>query len=80
VRDHEPGVALIAETDPLLFYKAISKHAAGNLNHRGILCFEVGIGQADEVSKVIESYLPSATISIINDITHIPRIVIGELQ
>ena len=80
VRDHEPRAALIAESDPLLFYKAISRHAASSLNQHGVICFEVGIGQADEISNLIKSNLSSAVVSIIKDITNIPRIVIGELQ
>jgi release factor glutamine methyltransferase len=79
VRDHEPKVALVAEDDPLIFYKTICSQASSKLNQHGIVCFEVGYNQADDVAALIKSALPSASVSIINDITGIPRIVIGEL-
>ena len=49
VRDYEPHMALDGGADGLDFYRAICAHWRSVLHPGSRLCFEVGIGQADDV-------------------------------
>lgn len=49
----EPETALSGGEDGLKFYRAIVKNYAGALEKGGAMCFEVGIGQAEEVAGIM---------------------------
>lgn len=53
VRDYEPREALVAGKDGTGYHKAIAEAAAGFLAGGGLLALEVGMGQADRVSRLI---------------------------
>ena len=53
VKDFEPHMALWGGTDGLDFYRAISANAPGCLKPGGYLCFEFGMGQGDDVCKIL---------------------------
>jgi release factor glutamine methyltransferase len=53
VRDHEPLSALDGGEDGLDFYRAILKGWKSVIRGGGFLMFEVGIGQAEEVKKMM---------------------------
>ena len=78
VKDYEPHLALDGGDDGLDFYRAISEKWKDALNPGGRLYFEVGIGQADEVLRVMRSQ-GFGDIQIVKDLHGIPRVVFGTL-
>ena len=54
VRDYEPHMALYGGEDGLSFYRAISENYASALKPGGFLCFEFGMGQGDDVCRILE--------------------------
>ena len=54
VKNFEPHLALHGGVDGLEFYQAISKNYARILKPGGLLCFEFGMGQGDDVCKILE--------------------------
>lgn len=53
VRDYEPHLALRGGVDGLDFYRAISKNYCSVLKPEGILCFEFGMGQENDICEII---------------------------
>lgn len=51
---HEPSLALTDNKDGLYFYKKISREAVDYLKYEGILAFEVGYNQGEEVRELME--------------------------
>lgn len=58
VLEHEPALALfVTDSDPLLFYKAISQKAVSSLlSDKGALLFEVNRTYANEVAEVMKEH------------------------
>ena len=54
VKDYEPHLALCGGEDGLQFYRAIAKNFAPALKPGGYLCFEFGMGQGDDVCRILE--------------------------
>lgn len=54
VRDYEPHLALHGGQDGLDFYRAIAKNYVAALKPGGYLCFEFGMGQGDDVCRILE--------------------------
>ena len=78
VREYEPLTALRGGEDGLDFYRAISEKWRTVL-HPGIrLYFEVGIGQADAVLRIMRGQ-GFGDIEIVPDTAGIPRVVYGTL-
>ena len=78
VRDYEPHLALRGGTDGLDFYRAIAGYWTTALRVGGRLLFEVGIGQADEVLRIMRS-VGFGDLEITPDLNGIPRVVEGVL-
>jgi release factor glutamine methyltransferase len=78
VRDFEPRLALCGGEDGCDFYTAILRDWLGVLVPGGRLYFEVGIGQADTVLRMMRSH-GFGDINVIQDEQHIPRVVYGTL-
>lgn len=76
VKDFEPLTALIGGIDGLDFYRRISSDIP--LSPGGILAFEVGIGQADDVADIMSKRFEK--IKIIKDLSGIDRVVTGILR
>lgn len=53
VKDYEPNLALYGGEDGLDFYRAIARNFAPALKPGGYLCFEFGMGQGDDVCKIL---------------------------
>lgn len=53
VRDYEPHLALFGGTDGLDFYRSIAKNYAAALKPGGLLAFEFGDGQGDDVCDIL---------------------------
>ena len=78
VRDYEPSMALDGGADGYRFYRLISKLWRPALAPGGRLYFEVGVGQADEVLRIMRSE-GFGDIQIVRDTAGIPRVVYGTL-
>ena len=78
VRDHEPHLALDGGADGLDFYRAIVEKWRDALTENGMLAFEVGIGQADEVLRIMR-HGGFGDVQILRDLNGIPRVVSGTL-
>ena len=53
VRDYEPELALHGGEDGLVFYRAIASNYREALKPGGYLCFEFGMGQGDDVCRIL---------------------------
>lgn len=78
VRDFEPHDALDGGEDGLDFYRAVSSLWREALHTGGMLFFEVGIGQADNVLRIMRSF-GFGDLEITPDPAGIPRVVQGVL-
>lgn len=78
VKDFEPHLALDGGEDGLDFYRAISEKWKSALAPGGRLYFEVGIGQADAVLRIMRAQ-GFGDIQVIKDRNDIPRVVFGTL-
>lgn len=78
VRDYEPHLALRGGEDGLDFYRSITEKWTAALRVGGRLLFEVGIGQADEVLRIMRAN-GFGDIQIVKDLHGIPRVVYGRL-
>lgn len=78
VRDYEPHLALKGGADGLDFYRSITRYWTAALRLGGRLLFEVGIGQADEVLRIMRS-AGFGDLEITPDSGGISRVVEGVL-
>lgn len=53
VKDYEPHLALFGGTDGLDFYRNITEKYSKCLKPGGYLCFEFGMGQGDDVCRIL---------------------------
>lgn len=75
----DPEMALFTEdAKGLEFYEKITKNAPEILNKGGYLLFELGIGQAQDVRKIME-YAGFSQIEIIKDLADIDRVIAGRI-
>ena len=78
VRDYEPHLALRGGEDGLDFYRAVCDKWRDALRTGGRLYFEVGVGQADDVLRLMRA-VGFGDIQVIPDTNEIPRVVFGTL-
>lgn len=76
VRDYEPHLALDGGTDGLDFYRSVCRRWRDVLHTGSRLAFEVGIGQADDVLRLMRSE-GFGELEILPDPAGIPRVVTG---
>ena len=74
----EPAMALDGGADGLDFYRSISEQWKNCLMPGGRLYFEVGIGQADSVLRIMRTQ-GFGDIQVVKDLHDIPRVVFGTL-
>ena len=79
VKDFEPHLALCGGEDGYDFYSAIIQRWRDALKVGGRLYFEVGIGQADTVLRMMRA-CGFGDINIVADTAGIPRVVYGTLM
>ncbi|SHJ85534.1 peptide chain release factor N(5)-glutamine methyltransferase [Tepidibacter formicigenes] len=76
VKDYEPILALDGGEDGLNFYRRITKDSLMFLKENGVLAYEVGHDQAEDVKEImIENNFKN--IKIVRDLAGIQRVVIG---
>jgi release factor glutamine methyltransferase len=78
VREYEPLLALRGGADGLDFYRAVCDKWRQSLRTGGRLYFEVGVGQADAVLRIMRA-VGFGDIQIVADTGGIPRVVFGTL-
>ena len=78
VKDFEPYNALEGGIDGLDFYRAITMQAKDYLKKDGILAYEVGHDQSEDVSKLMYKY-GYTNIYTRKDLQQIDRVVIGSI-
>ena len=76
VADFEPHEALYGGVDGLDFYRAICENWGETLAHGGVILFECGWKQAEDVAKILARY-GFSDIRIEKDDAGVPRIVTG---
>lgn len=72
----EPALALDGGIDGLDFYRKICKYWIQKLRPGGVLAFEVGFGQADDVKNIMQQS-GLKTMAILDDINSVPRAVLA---
>ena len=78
VKDYEPHLALDGGEDGLDFYQTVAGEWKVALVPGGRLYFEVGIGQADTVLRIMRAQ-GFGDIQVVKDLHDIPRVVFGTL-
>ena len=76
VRVHEPILALDGLEDGLFFYREIIKESPGYLNGGGMLFFEIGYDQADDVRRMMEEN-GYKDVTVVKDFAGLDRVVYG---
>ena len=78
VLEHEPSTALfVPDTDPLLFYRAITRYAIGSLNDGGRLLFECNTLYAGDTARMMKDEGMAAT-EVFDDCFGKPRLAVGK--
>lgn len=75
VFNNEPHLALFAGENGLYFYREIIKQSQQFLKQNGMLAFEIGYNQKDDLICLIEKYLPNSSYEFIKDFNHYDRVV-----
>ncbi len=78
VKEFEPLSALDGGNDGLIFYRRITEIAPQILNNGGILAYEIGYDQGDEVKDLMKKDF--CHVEIIKDLCGNDRVVIGKLE
>ena len=76
VREHEPILALDGTEDGLFFYRKIVKESPDYLNGGGMLFFEIGYDQAEDVSRLMEE-AGYKDVTVVKDFAGLDRVVYG---
>lgn len=78
VLEHEPSTALfVPDTDPLMFYRAITRYAVGSLNEGGRLLFECNTLYAGDTARMMADEGMTAT-QVYDDCFGKPRFAVGK--
>lgn len=76
VREHEPLLALDGRGDGLYFYREITHQAGGYLSRGGMLFYEIGYDQAEEVCGIMKEE-GFQEIEVVKDFAGLDRVVYG---
>lgn len=76
VKDYEPLTALDGREDGLYFYKKIVEESKKYLMSGGMLYFEIGYNQADDVSRLMEQ-AGFQEVTTVQDYAGLDRVVYG---
>lgn len=75
VVEHEPHTALFAGENGLEVYRRLAPAARAALRPGGLLAMEIGFGQRDAISRLLEGW---GNVRFIEDYAGIPRVVLAE--
>lgn len=76
VREHEPILALDGTEDGLFFYRKIVEESPDYLNGGGMLFFEIGYDQAEDVNRLMEK-AGFKDVTVVKDFAGLDRVVYG---
>ncbi len=76
VREHEPLMALDGREDGLYFYRKITHQAGKYLTRGGMLFYEIGYDQAEDVCKIMEGE-GYREIEVVKDFAGLDRVAYG---
>lgn len=76
VKEHEPRLALDGQEDGLFFYREIIDQAGDYLNSEGMLFFEIGYDQGEEVRSLMEN-AGFTEVEVVKDFAGLDRVVHG---
>jgi len=76
---HEPRIALYADDNGLFNYKKIISELSKVLNKGGVILFEIGYNQREDILNICKEYLGDYEIECYKDISGNDRIVIIKL-
>lgn len=79
VKKHEPHTALSGGSDGLIFYRRIIEESKLVLNDKGVLAFEIGHDQGEELKNLM-SAAGFYNIKITKDLAGLDRVIIGNFN
>ncbi|MCA1032117.1 peptide chain release factor N(5)-glutamine methyltransferase [Bacillus timonensis] len=79
VKDHEPIRALVGGSDGLDFYRRFMNEIPKVIKNKGIIAFEVGIGQGQVVADMLKQTYQHAKVDVVHDINGKDRMVFAEI-
>ena len=75
VKNNEPHIALYASNNGLYYYEEILKNVYKYINNNGLIAFEIGYNQGEEIKKLASKYLNKYAFEIKKDMTGKDRMV-----
>lgn len=75
VKENEPSIALYAGKDGLDCYKKILETVTPHMKEKCLIAFEIGMTQAEDIKKLVNYYLPNATMLVKKDLSEKDRMV-----
>lgn len=75
VKDHEPYRALSGGDDGLMIYRRLIKQLPEVIHPKALVAFEIGVGQGNDVSKLLYNAFENITVEVVNDINGKDRMV-----
>lgn len=75
VYNNEPHQALFADNEGLYFYEEILKNANKILKDKFIICFEIGMNQAESIKNLSIKYLKNINIIVKKDMQNRDRMI-----
>ncbi|MBR4421149.1 MAG: peptide chain release factor N(5)-glutamine methyltransferase, partial [Erysipelotrichaceae bacterium] len=79
VYDYEPHVALFGGEDGLRFYREIFENAYRIMKDDGMMFFEIGYDQKENLTALAQSHFPQAHVEVFKDINRKDRMLMIKL-